>query len=107
MIAGIPFEFILFAATLLGVALFHHYTLPVALAGLCAIVAYKLAFTGFASGPGVGGLLVHLGHEWGVLAHLFGLDRTLPVVFMGGAAAPGEPDIETGPANQPPRSNPR
>lgn len=73
MISGIPFEFVLFAATLLGVALFHHYTLPVALAGLCAIVAYKFAFTGFATGPGIGGLITHLGHEWVVLANLFGL----------------------------------
>ena len=31
---GIPVDFILFALTLLGVALFHHYTLQVALAGL-------------------------------------------------------------------------
>ncbi len=30
----IPVEFILFALTLLGVALFHHYTLQVALTGL-------------------------------------------------------------------------
>jgi hypothetical protein len=29
-IAGIPVEFLLFAATLLGVALFHHHTLNVA-----------------------------------------------------------------------------
>jgi Na+/H+ antiporter NhaD/arsenite permease-like protein len=73
MISGIPIEFILFAATLLGVALFHRYTLPVALTGLCAIVAYKLAFAGFATGRGIDGLLVHLGHEWVVLANLFGL----------------------------------
>src|SRR5688572_8173543 len=44
---GIPVDFILFGATLLGVALFHHHTLQVALTGLGAIVAYKLAFTGF------------------------------------------------------------
>ena len=31
---GIPFEFLLFAATLLGVALFHHRTLQVALTGV-------------------------------------------------------------------------
>ena len=35
------------ALTLVGVALFHHRTLQVALAGLAAIVVYKLAFTGF------------------------------------------------------------
>jgi hypothetical protein len=33
-IGGIPVDFILFALTLLGVALFHHYTLYVALTGL-------------------------------------------------------------------------
>ena len=44
---GIPVDFILFALTLLGVALFHHHTLRVALTGLAAIVVFKLAFTGF------------------------------------------------------------
>ena len=34
---GVPIDFILFAATLLGVALFHHHTLKVALTGLAAI----------------------------------------------------------------------
>lgn len=73
MVAGIPFEFILFALTLTGIAVLHHHTLGVALSGLTAIVAYKLIFTGFASGPGLGGLAAHLGHEWVVLANLFGL----------------------------------
>ena len=43
---GIPIDFILFGLTLLGVALFHHHTLRVALTGLAAIVIYKIAFTG-------------------------------------------------------------
>ena len=34
---GIPVDFILFAATLIGVGLFHHHTLAVALSGLAAI----------------------------------------------------------------------
>ena len=51
---GIPVDFIMFALTLLGVALFHHHTLKVALAGLAAIVAYKLTFTGFKFGAGIG-----------------------------------------------------
>src|SRR5262245_55899027 len=34
---GVPVDFILFGATLLGVALFHHNTLQVALVGLVAI----------------------------------------------------------------------
>jgi len=41
-IAGIPFPFILFALTLLGVALFHHHTLAVAVTGLTSIVAFGL-----------------------------------------------------------------
>jgi Na+/H+ antiporter NhaD/arsenite permease-like protein len=68
---GIPVDFILFALTLVGVALFHHRTLEVALTGLAAIVAYKLAFTGFKTGPGLGGLALHMRHEWVVLANLF------------------------------------
>ena len=49
---GIPVDFILFALTLLGVAIFHHKTLQVALTGLAAIVVYKLVFTGFKFGAG-------------------------------------------------------
>jgi Na+/H+ antiporter NhaD/arsenite permease-like protein len=70
---GVPVEFFLFALTLLGVALFHHHTLRVALAGLIAVSAYKIAVTGFRDGPGVAGLLAHLGHEWVILTNLLGL----------------------------------
>jgi Na+/H+ antiporter NhaD/arsenite permease-like protein len=70
---GIPLEFVLFAATLLGVALFHDRTLQVALTGLAAVTVYKLFVTGFAHGPGLGGLMHHLGHEWVILANLFAL----------------------------------
>jgi Na+/H+ antiporter NhaD/arsenite permease-like protein len=70
-VAGIPVDFILFALTLLGVALFHNQTFYVALAGLAAIVAYKLGFTGFKEGFGAAGLLGHLAHEWVTLANLF------------------------------------
>jgi len=66
-------EFVLFGLTLAGVALFHHHTLQVALIGLAVIVLYKLGFTGFKTGPGVGGLLLHLAHEWVILANLLGL----------------------------------
>jgi Na+/H+ antiporter NhaD/arsenite permease-like protein len=70
---AIPVEFILFALTLLGVALFHRYTLQVALCGLAAITLYKLAFTGFKAGTGLAGLGAHLAHEWIILANLLGL----------------------------------
>src|SRR5262249_51579238 len=68
---GIPVDFILFAVTLLGVALFQHDTLAVALTGLATIVAYKLVFTGFKTGAGFAGLALHMQHEWVVLANLF------------------------------------
>ena len=67
---GIPFDFILFALTLLGVALFHHHTLQVALTGLTTIALYKIAFTGFKTGDGVPGLVSHLAHEWVILSNL-------------------------------------
>jgi Na+/H+ antiporter NhaD/arsenite permease-like protein len=69
-IFGVPLDFILFGLTLLGVALFHHHTLRVALLGLAAIVIYKIAFAGFKTGPGVAGLVSHLGHEWVILTNL-------------------------------------
>ncbi|HJT61413.1 MAG TPA: citrate transporter [Burkholderiales bacterium] len=72
-LAGIPVDFILFALTLLGVALFHRYTLQVALTGLAVITLYKLGFTGFKTGPGPGGLALHMAHEWVILANLLGL----------------------------------
>jgi Na+/H+ antiporter NhaD/arsenite permease-like protein len=71
LLLGIPVDFILFALTLLGVALFHRHTLPVALAGLAAIAVYKVAFTGFKFGVGLGGLGQHMAHEWVILANLF------------------------------------
>ena len=69
----IPVEFVLFAATLAGVALFHHHTLVIALSGLAAITAYKLGVSGFEGGPGLSGLVGHLAHEWVILANLAGL----------------------------------
>jgi Na+/H+ antiporter NhaD/arsenite permease-like protein len=68
---GIPVDFILFALTLLGVALFHHHTLQVALTGLAAITLYKLVFTGFKFGAGLAGFALHMQHEWVILANLF------------------------------------
>ncbi len=70
---GIPVDFILFGLTLLGVALFHKYTLQVALTGLAIIMLYKLGFTGFKTGDGLPGLLSHLFHEWVIITNLLGL----------------------------------
>src|SRR3954447_18008695 len=70
---GVPIEFVLFGLTLAGVALFHHHTLYVALIGLGVILLYKLGFTGFKTGPGLGGFAVHLAHEWVILTNLLGL----------------------------------
>jgi len=71
LVFGIPVDFILFALTLLGVALFHHRTLGVALSGLAVIIVYKLVFTGFKHGTGLGGLGHHMAHEWVTLGNLF------------------------------------
>ena len=71
LLFGIPVDFILFALTLLGVALFHRHTLPIALTGLAVIIAYKLAFTGFKFGSGLGSFGQHMAHEWVTLANLF------------------------------------
>ena len=71
MVAGIPLDFVLFALTLLGVALFHGHTLYVGLTGMATITAYKLLFTGFKAGDGMAGLAAHFGHEWVILANLF------------------------------------
>jgi len=70
---GIPVDFLLFGLTLLGVALFHRYTLQVALGGLAAITFYKVGLTGFKTGPGLSGLAAHMAHEWVILANLLGL----------------------------------
>ena len=71
MMAGIPVEFVLFALTLMAVAVIDRFALPAALAGLAAIVAWKLAVPGFSGEPGLAGLAAHISHEWGLLANLF------------------------------------
>jgi Na+/H+ antiporter NhaD/arsenite permease-like protein len=70
-IGGIPLDFFLFGATLLGVALFHAHTLRIALTGAIVIAAYKVVFTGFKTGAGLPGFVGHLGHEWVIFANLF------------------------------------
>src|SRR5260221_11752461 len=71
LVLGIPVDFILFGLTLLGVALFHRRTLPIALAGLAAITAYKLMFTGFKFGIGLAGLASHMQQQWVILTNFF------------------------------------
>jgi Na+/H+ antiporter NhaD/arsenite permease-like protein len=70
-IGGIPVEFVLFAITLTGVALFHRHTMPIAVGGALVIAAYKIVASPFRTGAGLGGFFIHLGHEWVVLANLF------------------------------------
>ncbi len=63
---GIDLEFFIFGFTLLGVALFHHRTLQVSLAGLAAVILYKFFFTGF-------NLPQHFLSEWQDMLNLTGL----------------------------------
>ena len=71
VVLGMPVDFILFGLTLLGIALFHHHTLPAALIGLTAVIGYKLVFTGFKFGTGLAGFSQHMQHEWVILSNLF------------------------------------
>jgi Na+/H+ antiporter NhaD/arsenite permease-like protein len=64
-------DFLLFALTLAGVAIFHRHTLAVALSGLSVIILKKLLGTGFVAGAGLPGLLGHFEHEWVLLTNLF------------------------------------
>jgi Na+/H+ antiporter NhaD/arsenite permease-like protein len=73
LLAGVPPDFLLFALTLLGVALFHRHTLLVALTGLLVIALYKLLFGDFAGQAGFPGLAGLLAREWVTLANLLGL----------------------------------
>ena len=68
---GIPIDFILFALTLLGVALFHTRTLQVALTGLFVIALYKILFAPFRHGAGLKGFAALMAHEWVILSNLF------------------------------------
>ena len=56
--------------TLLGVAVFHRYALPIAAAGLAVVVAFEWLFTQFPAGGGAPGLLAHFAHEWVILVNL-------------------------------------
>jgi len=72
-IGPIRVEFILFALTLVGVALFHKKTMYVALTGLAAVLIFKFIFDpSFNLGHHVLGS-VHEEGEWRVLLNLMGL----------------------------------
>jgi len=64
------FEFVLFALTLVGVALFHKQTMWVALTGMTLILIYKLVFNDPAAPFN---LMEHLGVEGMTLINLMGL----------------------------------
>jgi Na+/H+ antiporter NhaD/arsenite permease-like protein len=73
MLFGIRVEFVLFALTLLGVAIFHRWAMHVALGGLIAILAFKLSFDpSFGFGEHLLGSPEHEG-EWRILLNLLGL----------------------------------
>jgi Na+/H+ antiporter NhaD/arsenite permease-like protein len=67
---SIPVEFILFGLMLLAIAVFHRHVLPIAAAGLLAILAYEGLATQFPTGSGIGALGEHLAHEWVTLVNL-------------------------------------
>jgi len=70
-IGPVPVDFILFACTLLGVALFHHRTFTVAVTGLTVILLWKFLVVGFRHGAGLEGFTLHVEEEWVVIANLF------------------------------------
>ncbi len=71
-VAGIRLEFILFALTLIGVAVFHHKTMYVALTGLAAILIAKYVFSDFSMVSHIMGTPSREG-EWRILLNLLGL----------------------------------
>ena len=71
-VAGIRIEFIIFALTLVGVAIFHHKTMYVALTGLAVILIAKYVFTDFSLTEHIVGSATREG-EWRILLNLLGL----------------------------------
>lgn len=63
-------EFILFGCVLAGVALFHLHALRIAVGGAIVIALFKILWSPFHAGAGLGGFVAHLGHEWVVLSNL-------------------------------------
>ncbi len=71
-LVGIRWEFILFAVTLIGVAVFHHKTMYVALSGLAVVLLFKYIFTDFSLLEHIAGTSAQEG-EWRILLNLLGL----------------------------------
>jgi Na+/H+ antiporter NhaD/arsenite permease-like protein len=70
---GIRIEFVLFAFTLVGVAVYHRYAMQIALTGLAAILSFKLLFDpSFHVVEHMLGSPDHEG-EWRILLNLLGL----------------------------------
>ena len=64
-LSDIPVEFVVFGATLIGVALFHRHTLAVAVVGLIAALLVR-----FGPNASLGEVAAHFRQEWVVLANL-------------------------------------
>ena len=60
----------MFAAILIGIAIYHRYAFAISVGGVGAIALYKVLFTGFKTGAGFAGLATHFGHEAVLLANL-------------------------------------
>lgn len=67
--SGIPFEFVVFGSTLLGVATLHRHALAIALTGLGLTIAAKLLLLGL--GVGTAWLGAHFSHDWAPLTNIF------------------------------------
>ena len=72
-IGTIPIDFILFALTLAGVAIFQNHTMKIAVIGLAVITIFKILLSPFPEGAGIAGFVAHLAHEWVLLTNLLGL----------------------------------
>ncbi len=65
--APVPLEFVIFAATLLGVAVFHHQNTKIAIGGLLVVILYKILIAHDVN------VVEHFTHEWSLIANLLGL----------------------------------
>ena len=68
---GVPIDFILFGLTLLGVAIFHHHTMRVALSGLVHDLDLQDGFHRLQDRRRPAGFFFHAAHEWVILTNLF------------------------------------